>query len=317
MHDLVFDENDNALMIYRMRGNQGIPWHNLGTAFHDDISLEKAILLTQMDRHIELIPATYGPDGKPIPGCFAVVDDKERCYGVVKGRYTLLQDYKAAQGLRPLIDDHGFTIETAGLLKGGARSWIQLQAGLTADVRGGDQVRGFVLFTNSHDGSGHAQLGGVNTRVVCANTLASAKSEGTLAKLRHTGDIETKFDSLVKAYECNFRDSVEVWKAMAGRVVHQSDLTAFLDEFTGKTADDAKRSGGLRDTITEAFESGIGNTGSTVWDLYNGVTQVVSHSEGRGSDTAGDKAARALESQWFGAGKKQIERAQSILMRSL
>lgn len=316
MHDLVFDENQNALMIYRLRNGQGLPWHKLGQGFTSEITLEQAVAICQFNRDVTLEQA-YSSTGLVIPDTFAVVDSHDRCFGTVKSRYSVLQDYKLVQSLRPLIEDHDFEIETAGLLKGGAKLWIQLQRGLTADVRPGDAVKAYMLASNAHDGTSHAMIGDVNTRVVCANTLAGATSEGTLAKLRHTGDIEAKWDTMISAYECSFSNRLEVWRAMAGRTVHQTDLDTFLNEFTGKTPDETKRAGGLRDQITEAFESGIGNTASTVWDLFNGVTQVISHSEGRGSDTVGDKAARALESQWFGNGAKQINRAQSILMKGL
>lgn len=324
MHDLVMNELGQALFCYRYRGAFDLPWHGLGQRFEREFTLEELAANTDMYRDISLVPAYYlKPDGTPVAmeGVFAVIDSSGRYLGNVKSRYTVVQDYQVIQALRPLVDKHGFKPETGGLLKGGARMFVSLTRGLEADVRPGDSVRTYLTFTNSHDGSSPFTAFSTDIRPVCSNTvragMRNAKGKKEMLTLRHTASITDAVPALVSAYECSFAEQVDIYRAMARRAVTAADLDAFLTEYTGTKADEQKRSGGLRDQITEAFEEGIGNTDSTVWDLFNGVTQVISHSVGRGSDSIGDKAARALESQMFGAGAKQIARAQAILERSL
>jgi len=320
MHDLVFNERGEALMVYRLRDGAGIPWHRHGRAFENGLTLEQAASECGFYREVALLPAGYEscnigglPEFSTMAGHYAVVDSSGRQLGMVQSRYSVLQDYKVIQSLRPLVD-LGFEVETAGMLSGGSRAWLQLKRteNCTAEVRPGDPVTNFLLWYWSHDGSTGIQGGDVATRAVCANTVAAATKEGSMLKLRHCGDIQGKLDTLIQAYEFRFEENLDLWRAFAGRTVNQTDLDRFLDAFTGKDAADVKKKG-IREQITEAFESGIGNTQSTYWDLYNGVTQVISHSTGRGSDSDGDKALRSLQSQWLGNGAKQISKASNIL----
>jgi len=314
MHDLVFNEQGNALMVYRDRGGQSLPWHREGTGISEPITLEQLIPLCGFGREISLVPACYwdnkAQEVKRIPERFAVTDDAGRCLGIVGAQYTVLQDYKVLTALRPLVDNLGYTVETAGMLRAGAQTWVQLGADLVADVRPGDAVRDYILAANAHDGSRVFELGNTRTRVVCSNTLAAARHEGKLARLRHSGDIEGKVDQLVAVYKHCFEQDIELWKAFAGKAVFQNTLDNFLDKYVGPKKE--KGRAGKRERIVEAFESGTGNGGGTLWDLYNGVTEVITH---KGND--GQGAAKALRSTWFGAGAKNIQRASNIITSML
>jgi len=296
--------------------SEGLPWHRTGTMLPEAPTLEKAIQLGAFDHDIELKPLFLELDVGTIqmPNRVAVIDKQDRkILGSVSETFALQQRYTWAQSLRPLIEDHGMTIDSGGLLKNGKTSWLNFKTNQVADIRPNDPVQNYVLAADGVTGLRSAMLGRVSIRTVCANTEAAAMSEGTMVKLKHRGDIETRWEMLVQAYACSFEADVEKWRAMANQYVSTAQLTEFIDELTGKTAEQEKRSGGTRDKIIAAFEGGIGNTGSTAWDLFNAVTEVVSHSPGKGVNGA----MNALDSQWFGSGAKQIARAQAILVGGL
>jgi hypothetical protein len=81
----------------------------------------------------------------------------------------------------------GAHYETAGALGNGQQVWGLADLGLTVSV-GDDKQSSYLMFATGHDGSMSHQYRIVNTRVVCANTLAMALGEKTRSKLlvRHT-----------------------------------------------------------------------------------------------------------------------------------
>lgn len=294
-----------------------LPWHRTGTMLETAPTLEQAIQLGAFDHDIELKPLymdAFGSERIRVPNRVAVIDKQDRkVLGTVSETFALQQRYTWAQSLRPLIDEHGLSIDSGGLLKDGKTSWLNFATNQKADIRPNDPVQNYVLAADGVTGMRSAMLGRVSIRTVCANTEAAAMSEGTMVKIKHRGDIKANWAALVNAYACSFEQDVEKWRSMANTYVTASQLASFIDELTGKTAEEEKRSGGTRDKIVQAFESGIGNTDSTAWDLFNAVTEVVSHSEGKGK--AG--SMNALDSQWFGAGAKTIAKAQNIILGGL
>lgn len=89
----------------------------------------------------------------------------------------------------------GVTYETAGSLQNGRRTWIL--AKLPARyIISGDEVTPYLVFMNSHDGSGSIKAAMTPIRVVCQNILESGafQRQSEAGQPNHTGDIKGKME---------------------------------------------------------------------------------------------------------------------------
>jgi phage/plasmid-like protein (TIGR03299 family) len=113
--------------------------------------------------------------------------------GVVTGRYRIVQNSEAFAFTDDLIGK-GVRYETAGSLRDGRKVWIL--ARLPKQYRlSDDKVTPYLVFSNSHDGSGSIKVAMTPVRVVCQNTLNFALDTASrIWCTNHTGDMEAKME---------------------------------------------------------------------------------------------------------------------------
>lgn len=133
-------------------------------------------------------------DFKEVKGYKANIrEDNGTVLGVVTDRYRIVQNGEAFAFTDSLIS-HGVTYETAGSLQAGRRVWILAklpEAYTLAD----EKVDPYLVFSNSHDGTGSIKVAMTPIRVVCQNTLNLALSDAKrIWTTIHTGDIRQKLD---------------------------------------------------------------------------------------------------------------------------
>ncbi|WP_109523705.1 MULTISPECIES: DUF932 domain-containing protein [Nocardia] len=94
-------------------------------------------------------------------------------------------------GLAQLVTPDGLAVTTdslgissAGLLRGGAQAWVQIERPDTVRTREGVDFRTSLLACSSHDGSLATSFSAVHTMVVCDNTMAWALDEARESGLR-------------------------------------------------------------------------------------------------------------------------------------
>ena len=122
-----------------------------------------------------------------------VRDTDHRVLGVVTDRYKIVQNTDAFSFTDALLGE-GVRYETAGSLQEGKKVW--LLARLPHEyIIAGEHISPYLLFFNSHDGSGAVKVCITPIRVVCNNTLnlalATAKRSWSMV---HTGDINGKLE---------------------------------------------------------------------------------------------------------------------------
>jgi len=106
------------------------------------------------------------------------------------------------------ILDADLAIGSAGILKGGAVAWVQIEMEETVKTEVGLDFRPFLLASTSFDGSVATQYGRKIQAVVCDNTLEMANNEqGQLFKARHTKYSGMKISAA--------RDALNIVHAMA------------------------------------------------------------------------------------------------------
>lgn len=169
------------------------PWHGLGVRVENAPSSKEALVAAGLDWNVEQ-RKVYTEDGHVISGYYANVRDTDnRTLGVVTKRYRIVQNYEAFAFTDGLLGK-GVRYETAGSLKGGRKTWIL--ARLPKQYRvAEDKVMPYLVFSNSHDGSGAIKVAMTPVRVVCNNTLNLAlQNADRIWSANHTGDIESKLE---------------------------------------------------------------------------------------------------------------------------
>lgn len=169
------------------------PWHGLGTMVQEAPTSEEALVLAGLDWQVTQ-KAIRTDDGSLISGFKANVRDTDgQVLGVVTSRYKVVQNWEAFAFTDELLGE-GVAYETAGSLQGGRRTWLLARLPQNYII-GGDEVEPYLVFMNSHDGSGSIKAAVTPIRVVCQNTLNLALQSARRSwSTNHTGDISGKLE---------------------------------------------------------------------------------------------------------------------------
>lgn len=110
---------------------------------------------------------------------------------MVSDRYKVVQNTDAFSFTDELIGK-GVRYETAGSLQEGKKVW--LLARLPKEyVIAGERISSYLVFSNTHDGSGSVKVAVTPVRVVCNNTLNLALDTAKRSfSMIHTGNIHDK-----------------------------------------------------------------------------------------------------------------------------
>lgn len=169
------------------------PWHGLGTKVMEAPTSKEALQLSGLNWKVnqELV---YTESGNVIQGFKANIrDSDDAVLGVVTDRYKVIQNEEAFAFTDELLGE-GVRYETAGSLQGGRRVW--LLARLPQEyIISGERISPYLVFSNTHDGSGAIRVAVTPIRVVCNNTLNLALNTASRSwSMNHTGDVKGKME---------------------------------------------------------------------------------------------------------------------------
>ena len=169
------------------------PWHGLGTMVMEAPTSKEALVLAGLDWKVIQKPIETD-DGLPITGFKANLRETDnQVLGVVTDRYKVVQNEDAFAFTDALLGE-GITYETAGSLQGGRRTWMLARLPQHYIISG-DEITPYLVFMNSHDGTGAIKVAMTPIRVVCQNTLNLAISTARRSwSTNHTGDISGKLE---------------------------------------------------------------------------------------------------------------------------
>ncbi len=169
------------------------PWHGLGTRVEEAPGSKEALVLAGLDWKVVQKPIVT-EDGLPVNGFKANIRDRDsQVLGVVTNRYKVVQNEDAFAFTDKLLGE-GVTYETAGSLQDGRRTWILAKLPQRYIISG-DEITPYLVFMNSHDGTGAIKAAMTPVRVVCQNTLNLALSTAKRSwSTNHTGDIKGKLE---------------------------------------------------------------------------------------------------------------------------
>lgn len=153
--------------------------------------------------------------------------DNDATLGVVGRDYGVVQNTKAFEFINFIKEVSGEEplIETAGAFGAGERMFVTCRLGADCYLNGdSDAVKNYVVFTNSHDGSGAVMAFFTPVRIICQNTLNMA-IRGAVNKVifKHTKNVNHRLDWEIeenrrKALEV-FSKSVEFSKTFMDRML--------------------------------------------------------------------------------------------------
>lgn len=199
------------------------PWHGLGTRVMEALDSKEALVLGGLDWRVEQKPIYTGAN-HIIPGYKANIRDTDgQVLGVVTDRYKVVQNEEAFSFTDELLG-HGVRYETAGSIQNGRKTWILARMPREYIITG-EQISPYLVFSNSHDGSGAIKVALTPIRVVCQNTLNLAlKNAQRSWSMIHTGNIQEK---LIEAEQTLFL--AEKYMASLGNEVEKMQKMKLAD----------------------------------------------------------------------------------------
>lgn len=166
------------------------PWHGLGTIVEEAPDSKEALKLAGLDWEVIQLPL-YTTSGN-VDGYKANIRNMDNhVLGVVTDRYKVIQNTEAFAFTDELLGA-GVCYETAGSLQGGRKVW--LLARLPKEfIIAGERISPYLVFSNTHDGSGAVRVAITPIRVCCNNTLNLALNTAARSfSMVHTGDVKGK-----------------------------------------------------------------------------------------------------------------------------
>ncbi len=263
------------------------PWHGLGTMVMEAPTSKDALILAGLDWRVVQKPLlTY--DEIPVPGFKANVRDSDnQVLGVVTDRYKVVQNEDAFAFTDSLLGE-GVTYETAGSLQNGRRTWILAKLPQRYIISG-DEITPYLVFMNSHDGSGAIKAAMTPIRVVCMNTLNLALSTAKRTwSADHVGDIRGKLEDTRNTLLYAGQYMEELGKAIDGlSKIRLSDrkVYEYIDALfpLADNTTEAQKKNLLRlkeDVKVRYFEApDLKAVGKNAYRFVNAVSDFATHSE--------------------------------------
>ena len=291
------------------------PWHGLGIELQDPPTSEDAIIQAGLDWEVKLNPISVnGVTYKDFIGITRSTDNK--LYGVVREKYTPLQNKDAFKFFDPFITEKLAQYETAGSLKEGARVWILAKINdENLEITKGDEIQKYLLLSNGHDGKHGIRVQFTPIRVVCNNTLTMAEKSNAIAmRLAHLPKVVSSLEELHKTINLanrSFNSTLEDYKKMLDTPM--KDIEQYVQKvFYPKNTDDQAKNrviGKVINLFKDDPTNNIANISGSVWSAYNAVTQFIDH------DRGSDQSSRLYQA-WFGYGNHLKNKAhhEAILL---
>lgn len=298
-------------------------WHGLGNVVPEGIKTPQELMsLSGLDWKVDVCPlmAVLPSEETSKTSFYGVVRNTDnRCFGVVKSRWTPYQNWQAISWSIPLIESGQFTWETAGSLKGGESCWILLKSRQVEIVN--DPLTQYLMVNWNHNGKTSNCVKPTSIRVVCNNTLTQALSQISSARhlVRHSSLVELNMDNVrtifsesMESFECQRLE----FERLAKKQVSKERVGTLLEDLFPVIDDEKENKGKTialknREIAKHYIEngSGIEENGllGTAYGVYSGISEAVEHVIG--GDRVKDRGNNILN----GKGKNLLDRAFELL----
>lgn len=309
-HELYIDHTGKASMAYV----GDAPWHRLGNRLTVGAPLEVWAEEAGLNFTINMADVQFATN-KGVAGEFQARkvlyrDDTGAALSVVGSKYKVVQPLEVLEFFRDLTIEHGWQLDTAGVLFSGCKYWALARTGQETRVMGQDLLQDFVLLASSCDGTLRTVAKRTSVRVVCNNTLSMATSNSEPEmRVSHASkfnaDIAKANLGLTTSW-AEFADKVEL---LAKRKVSNKEAVQFVLQLFGDVTKPVDQQPAIQ-TIAKVLQLFDGNgRGSdltsakgTAWGLVNACSEYVDWHKGKDQ-------SRRLDNAWFLNGAALKEQA--------
>ena len=295
--------NGEAQMAYRE--SKGLPWHGLGTPVGDDMTPQQMMEAAGLDWGVEKVDTFIRYKGDNVEtGQQALVRSTDgKILTQVGPGWNPVQNEEAFEFFNEFVSGGDMIMDTAGSLKDGRLVWALADVKDGFSLFNGDEVKGYLLFSNPHIYGKSIDIKFVMERVVCNNTLAVALNEAGQPSVRVNH--RSVFDAgRVKEILGLGHNKVEKFKEAAeflgSKRYTDEQLTQFFGVVFGKSSKEKEELARNAKEAMSIVEDQPGDhfAPGTWWNAYNAVTYMTDHKLGRSADTR-------MASAWFGGNAKR------------
>jgi phage/plasmid-like protein (TIGR03299 family) len=292
-----------AQMAYR--SSQGKPWHGLGTPVGDDMTPQEMMKAAGLDWSVEKVKTFINYNGKQVEtGQEALVRSTDgKILTQVGPGWNPVQNAAAFEFFTDFVSKGDMSMDTAGSLKDGRIVWA------LADVRdgfslfGGDEVKGYLLFSNPHQYGKSIDVRFVLERVVCNNTLtiALAESGQPAVRVNHRSVFDAeRVKELLGLSHRKVETFKEAAEFLGSKQYGQKDLEKYFGAVFGESSKEDKLLSPTAERALQVVETqpGAEFKRGSFWQMFNAVTYMTDHELGRSNDTR-------MTSAWFGTNAKR------------
>lgn len=295
------------------------PWHGLGQELTPNSPLDVWLQEAGLNYEIhggEVMAAM--PDGQNIikmPSRKLLYrNDTREPLSIVSDKYRVVQPAEVMEFFRDLTEEHGWQMETAGVLFNGAKYWALARTGQELRVMGQDQVNDYMLLATSCDGTMRTLAKRTSVRVVCNNTLSIAQG-GEGIRVSHSSVFQPEKIKQELELVTGWKVFEEQVQQLAERKVTNMEAINYIVSLLGDPAKpiEEQKSVQTMAQVLQLFDgrgkgSELRSAKGTAWGLVNAVTEYTDWH--KGSDLS-----RRLDSAWFGKASELKEKAFNLALK--
>jgi phage/plasmid-like protein (TIGR03299 family) len=231
----------------------------------------------------------------------------------VGANWNPVQNSEAFDFFADFVSAGDMEMDTAGSLKDGQIVWALADVKDGFSLFNGDEVKGYLLFSNPHQYGKAIDIKFVMERVVCNNTLAVALNEAGQPSVRVNHRSVFNPESVKEILGLS-HNKVEKFKEAAeflgSKQYDRAQLEKFFGKVFGESSRDDKVLSRTAETAMEYVENQPGDhfRPGSWWNAYNAVTYMADHKLGRTADTR-------MASAWFGGNAKRKVEALDVAIK--
>ena len=263
------------------------PWHGLGQIVAEAPTSKDALILAGLDWKVLQEPI-YTETNDLITGYKANVRSTDRrVLGVVSDRYKVVNNDEAFAFTDALLGE-GVRYETAGSLQNGRKVWLLARLPHEYIITG-ERISPYLVFSNTHDGSGAIKVALTPVRIVCNNTLNIAISSAKRCwSTIHTGEIQNKMTEardtlfLAEKYMDELGKEIEILRM---RKISEKEVMDYIDILLpvddSATLQQKRNIKRLRDDMKMRYFDApdLKDIGNNAYRFINAVSDFATHAE--------------------------------------
>lgn len=243
-------------------------WHGQENLLNESPkSVRESLIAAGQDWDIE-VENIYDKNGATVPlGRLFRRLDTNSILSVVGPKTHCLQNRDAFGFLQQFIDKGELNLETAGCLDDGRKVWTLAQLNRpNFTVVKGDEIKKYLLVSNSHDGTLSVHIGMTPVRVVCWNTLSSAifskDAKKNMFKIRHSAQVKQRVEdvgTVIDSINSEMDKSFEGFAELAKKGLKEKQVRQYFKEVFAMKPDDEmpKQSVTTLDTLLSLYDQNV------------------------------------------------------------